>query len=51
MLRLEAVEFKKLSWEESMSLISGFSEEEIKEAVWECEGSKSSDLMASILIS
>lgn len=40
-VRLDKVDFKKLSLEESLSLLPGFSEEEIKEAVSACEGSKS----------
>ena len=40
-VRLDAVEFKSLSPEVSMSMIEAFSEEEIKEAVWQCEGTKS----------
>jgi len=42
-LRLDAVDFKKLTLKESLNLIYGFTEEEIKEAVWQCEGSKSPD--------
>jgi len=40
-VRLDAVEFKTLSPDVSLSLIEAFSEEEIKEVVWQCEGSKS----------
>jgi len=42
-VRLGAVEFKTLPLEASLSLILNFIEEEIKEAVWQCEGSKSPD--------
>ena len=40
-VRLDAVEFKSLSLDVSLSMIEAFSEEEIKEAVWQCEGTKS----------
>ena len=40
-MRLDAVEFKRLNQEENLSLLATFTEEEIKEAVWQCEGSKS----------
>ena len=40
-VRLDGVEFKSLSVEENMSLIAIFSEEEIRNAVWQCEGTKS----------
>jgi len=41
---LEGVEFKNLYRETSASLIADFTKEEIKEAVWQCDGSKSSGL-------
>ena len=40
-LRLEAVEFKFLLPDVSRSMIEAFTEEEIKKAVWQCEGTKS----------
>jgi len=40
-VRLDAVEFKTLSPEDNLILISDFKEDEVKEAVWQCEGSKS----------
>ena len=40
-VRLDGVQFKALSSEENLTLISTFREEEIKEAVWLCDGSKS----------
>ena len=40
-VRLGAVEFKTISQEDKLSLISAFSEEEIREAVRQCDGSKS----------
>jgi len=40
-VRLDAVEFKSLTWEDNMSLIWEFSVEEVRDAVWLCEGSKS----------
>ncbi len=40
-VRLDGVEFKTLTTEESLRMIEAFSEEEVKEAVWQCEGSKS----------
>jgi len=40
-VRLDVVEFKSLSASDNMCLLERFSEEEIKEAVWQCEGSKS----------
>jgi len=42
-VRLGSVEFKTLSLEDNLRLVSNFTEEEIKEAVWLCEGSKSPD--------
>jgi len=36
-----SVEFKSLLEEVSLRMISCFTEEEVKEAVWQCEGSKS----------
>jgi len=40
-VRLDGVEFKSLSEEDNVSLIAGFTEEEIRNAVWQCEGTKS----------
>ena len=40
-VRLDAVEFKALSSESRLGLIAGFSEVEIRDAVWQCEGTKS----------
>jgi len=40
-VRLDGVEFKSLLPEVSLSMIEAFSEEEIKAAVWQCEGMKS----------
>ena len=40
-VRLDAVEFKSLSAEENLSLIASFTEEEIRDVVWQCEGTKS----------
>ena len=40
-VRLEAVELKSLSHEDNLSLVAEFSEEEVRDAVWHCEGSKS----------
>jgi len=40
-VRLEAVEFNCLLPHVSRSMIEAFTEEEIKEAVWQCEGAKS----------
>jgi len=40
-VKLTSVEFKSLYLEDSLSLIAGFSEEEVKEAMWQCDGSKS----------
>jgi len=40
-VRLDAVEFKSLSPEDNVSLIFVFSEEEVRDAVWQCDGSKS----------
>jgi len=40
-VRLDAIESKMLTQEENLSLMAVFIEEEIKEAVWQCEGSKS----------
>ena len=37
-VRLGTVEFKTLSLEASSGMIANFTEEEIKEAVWQCEG-------------
>ncbi|XP_068487078.1 uncharacterized protein [Phaseolus vulgaris] len=50
-VRLDGVEFKSLTQEDNMSLVADFSEKEVREAVWHCEGSKSPDPMGSILIS
>jgi len=40
-VRISAVEFKTLSMEENLSLIVEFTEEEVREAVWQCDSSKS----------
>ncbi len=40
-VRLDAVEFKSLSISDNLSMLEGFSEEQIRDAVWQCEGSKS----------
>jgi len=40
-VRLDEVEFKTLSPEDNLFLTSGFKEDEVKDAVWHCEGSKS----------
>ena len=40
-VHLENVQFRKLSAEVSESMISNITEEQVKEAVWMCEGSKS----------
>lgn len=40
-VKLDVVDFKTLSPEDNLSLISGFFEEENRDAVWQCEGSKS----------
>lgn len=42
-VRLGDVEFKSLSLEGSSSLLSNITKEETREAVWQCEGSKSPD--------
>jgi len=39
-IRLEAVELKSLSHEDNLSLVAEFSEKEVRDAVWQCEGSK-----------
>ena len=41
---LGSVEFKSLSMEVSRKMISNFTEEEVKDAVWQCGGSKSPGL-------
>jgi len=41
-VNLGTVEFKTLSAEVSLRIVSSFTEEEVKEVVWQCEGSKSS---------
>jgi len=41
-VNLGTVEFKTLPAEVSLRMVSSFTEEEVKEAVWQCEGSKSS---------
>ena len=38
---IDEVELKSISLEDNLSLIAAFSEEEIKDAVWLCDGSKS----------
>jgi len=40
-VRLDAVDFKTLSGEENQGLTAGFTEKEIRDAVWNCEGAKS----------
>ena len=40
-VRLDKVDFKSLSHEDNMSLIKAFSVEEVRDAVWLCDGSKS----------
>ena len=40
-VRLDAVEFKSLSMSDNLSLVEGFTEKEVRDAVWQCEGSKS----------
>jgi len=40
-VRLDAVEFKSLSISDNLFLLERFSEEEIRDAVWQCDGSKS----------
>jgi len=40
-VRLDAVEFMSLTQEDNLSLIAEFFEKEVKDAVWQCEGSKS----------
>jgi len=40
-VRLDVVEFKSLSHEDNLSLLAEFSEKEVRDAVWQCEGSKS----------
>ena len=40
-VRLDGVEFKSLSISDNLSMLEGFSEEQIRDAVWQCEGSKS----------
>ena len=40
-VRLDKVDFKSLSHEDNRSLIKAFSAEEVRDAVWLCDGSKS----------
>jgi len=40
-VRLDAVEFKSLSESDNLGLLEGFTEKKIRDAVWQCEGSKS----------
>ena len=40
-VRLDVVEFKSLSQEDNLSLLAELSEKEVRDAVWQCEGSKS----------
>jgi len=40
-VRLDGVEFKSLSTEVSLSLIAEFTKKEIRDSVWQCEGTKS----------
>jgi len=41
-VKLDAVEFKSLTVEDNLGLIASFTEKEIRDAVWQCEGTKSS---------
>jgi len=43
-VRLGAVEFKSLPEDVSLRMVEVFSEEEVREAVWHCEGTKSPGL-------
>jgi len=40
-VRLDNVQFTSINREDNVSLISRFSEDEIKEAIWDCDSSKS----------
>ena len=40
-VRLGGVKFRAISSDDNVSLISDFTKEEVKEAVWQCDGSKS----------
>jgi len=40
-IRLDAIEFKSLSVSDNLGLLEGFTEKEIRGAVWQCEGSES----------
>ena len=40
-VRLDGVEFRMLSPKDNVSLIAAFREEEVKEAVWQCESKRS----------
>ena len=40
-VNMGSVEFKSLTSEVSRNMIAGFSEEEVKEAGWQCGGTKS----------
>ncbi|XP_068466030.1 uncharacterized protein [Phaseolus vulgaris] len=40
-VRLDEVEFKTLTLRDKEGLVAGFTEKEVKDAVWQCEGSKS----------
>lgn len=40
-VRLDNVPFKRISEEDNVNILKAFSEEEIKEAIWDCEGAKS----------
>lgn len=40
-VRLGGVKFRSISSDDNVSLISDFTKEEVKEAVWQCDGSKS----------
>jgi len=40
-VRLDEIEFKTLTLMDNEGLVAGFTEKEIKDAVWQCEGSKS----------
>jgi len=43
-VRLDEVEFKTLTLTDNEGLVAGFTEKEIKDAMWQCEGSKSPGL-------
>lgn len=39
--RLDVISFNQISEEDNANLVAPFSEVEVKEAVWDCEGNKS----------